>query len=253
MSDAEHEPPHRPAHDATPEKVVSSAGFSFIPPIHLDSRAALRLASKFALSITPSSVQLESNQWIYIANVHRAIMKITTTETQFNTEISAIPSVAIQDRSPQETYEQKIQSIVDIFAEEFHPQVVVESHAVLRSLLTVQGDSRAFIGGRLMGMPHEKIAPIGRPLHGIGLRLYFPQYQIEGADPPQKEDWSVDVKVESWLADPRKVFIEIEARWQVPKPWSQDSSGEIAAHLQKADDFVQTRVIPFLKQDGEQQ
>jgi hypothetical protein len=63
-----------------------------------------------------------------------------------------------------------------------------------------------------LGQSEDSLDKLGRPVIGGGLRLVMPP--IEGlADPSQ-----IQVKIESYLKDSKKIFVEVEFRWPEAKP-----------------------------------
>ena len=65
--------------------------------------------------------------------------------------------------------------------------------------------------GRL-GQPLQALAPFARPVRGGGLRLVLEPLPGE-ADPLQ-----IELRIESYLRDPSKLYLEIQMNWLRPQP-----------------------------------
>ena len=90
--------------------------------------------------------------------------------------------------------------------------------------------------------------PMKRPHHGIGLRLFFPPYEEkdESNNTVSETDWGVDIKVESWVADPAKLYLEADARWPSPEPWGSESVAASIDRLRTVLAFVKGQLLEFL-------
>ncbi len=64
---------------------------------------------------------------------------------------------------------------------------------------------------------------------------------------PEGQDWEADVRIESWLQDPAMLWIEMQGTWHEPMQWSDQVTEEIVDHLRIASEFVDNKLIPFLK------
>ena len=74
---------------------------------------------------------------------------------------------------------------------------------------------RVFLGGNVMLMDPKRFSPLGRShLEILGLRLFFPE--------TENEDWSVNVRIESFGPDPKKVFLQAEAAWHEGETWGTE-------------------------------
>ena len=63
-------------------------------------------------------------------------------------------------------------------------------------------------GSRVNG---DEMKVFGRPVLGGGIKLVFPS--VSGPEEPV-----IEVKVETFLADPRKLFVEVAGVWDSPTP-----------------------------------
>jgi hypothetical protein len=112
-------------------------------------------------------------------------------------------------------------------------------------VVEVSGDARAFLGGSIMLMHPRKLTPMARPLHVLGVRLYFPPFEDED---DRQTDWGVDVKIESWIEDSEKLYVEADADWHETITWGDGTAEALASHISTVTDFIKDRVIKFLHQ-----
>jgi hypothetical protein len=91
--------------------------------------------------------------------------------------------------------------------------------------------------GRLK-QPPDSLARLGRPVLGGGLRFVMPPVSDE-PDPHQ-----IEVKIESFLRDSKKVFVETQFTWTVPAfpsaPWDAQK------RLEQVDRYVEDQVETFI-------
>jgi hypothetical protein len=85
----------------------------------------------------------------------------------------------------------------------------------------------------------ELLHKLGRPVHGGGLRFVMPPQQ----DDP--ESAQIELKIESFLQDTKKIFIEIQSIWRQPKPLGSDFTP--ADRLNRANEYVEKQVHAFME------
>jgi len=88
-----------------------------------------------------------------------------------------------------------------------------------------------------LGQQPNSLAVFERPIRGGGLRFVLDPVQSD-ADPSQ-----IEVKVESYLNDTNKIFVEIQTRWQNSQP---SSSFDINGRIQEANSFLTNKVHKFI-------
>lgn len=117
---------------------------------------------------------------------------------------------------------------------------IIRSDAALRDLFATS-EEHAFqeLWERRLGQTADKLAVLGKPVLGGGLRFVMPE---------QPEDAVVvEVKIESYLRDSTKIFIDTQMVW--PHPSAPGQSFELRDKLAQINDFVEDRVIPFMTGD----
>jgi len=145
--------------------------------------------------------------------------------------------------SPIEVFLDNLRMTLETAAEVFNLRIMLGSRAIIRMTADVNGqDARVFLGHRCLGLA-QRLTPLGRPIHAVGLKMLLPPVPMKDQPP-----WQAEVKVESLVEDVRQLFIEVDAQWGVPIAWNID---EIIRRAQVARDFTQTQVVAFLTQWAE--
>jgi hypothetical protein len=86
----------------------------------------------------------------------------------------------------------------------------------------------------------ESLSLLGRPVLGGGLRFVMPPVQGE-PDPVV-----IEVKIESFLQDSKKIFVETQMNW--PQPTPPTVSFDPNQRLTQLRDYVQNSVVPFIQE-----
>jgi hypothetical protein len=89
-----------------------------------------------------------------------------------------------------------------------------------------------------LGQSEKSLDKLGRPVLGGGLRLIMPS--IEGEQDPTQ----VQVRIESYLRDSKKVFVETEFKWPEAKP--PDFPFDPVKLLSTVDEFIENQVFAFI-------
>jgi len=140
---------------------------------------------------------------------------------------------------PLELFYDNLKLALDCVVAVFTPRVILGSGCIVR--LTAQadgGDARVFLGQRCLHLD-DRLGPLGRPVHAVGLKMLLPP--LPGKDKP---NWQAEVKVESLVEDVSQVYIEVDARWANPVQWEQAA---ILERIRLTHEFTTTKVIDFLR------
>ena len=118
--------------------------------------------------------------------------------------------------------------------------IFVEQRYIIRCNANPFGidDSRKFIAEKVCSIKIEDLNPFARPVHGIGLRFFFPPT-------PEKAN-EFDVKIESLLKDPRCLYLECMGRYF--QPVQQNNLDLIRINLLNTKQFVYDNMSNFLTQ-----
>lgn len=116
---------------------------------------------------------------------------------------------------------------------------IISCDATLRDLYEASGE-HAFqeLWETRLGQPRESLGVLGRPVLGGGLRFVMPPR----ADDP--EPVQIEVKIESFLRDTKKIYVETQFTWPAPRlpgtPFDPES------RLKQVDAYVENEVVSFI-------
>ncbi|MBI5879342.1 MAG: hypothetical protein HZB53_16970 [Chloroflexi bacterium] len=84
----------------------------------------------------------------------------------------------------------------------------------------------------------ESLKLLGRPLWGGGLRFVLPPL------PDEPEPCSIEVKIESFLENPKKMFVETVFKWLNPQ--EPGSAFDADRLISTVDSYIDNHVLPFI-------
>lgn len=237
-------PTHRPPDDAKFEWLGFHLGVHFHPQIKLTAKDAHEFSASLSDYLEIDQVNLESDTWTLRSNRYSCQVVVTQSQLELHCEIP---------EEQQERYDVYYRRVLGCFEGPFQPQILLASKAMVHGLMDIEGDSRTFLAQHVLRLSPSRLDTIDRPIHALGIRLFFPSYAEEG-DTVEGEgnehnracDWDVDVRVESWISDPRKLWVEADATWDKPRQWDEDALEEVYGRLQTVSDFVKTTLRGFL-------
>jgi hypothetical protein len=82
-----------------------------------------------------------------------------------------------------------------------------------------------------------------RPVAGGGLRLLIPPHAV-GAEEPR----SIEIRIESFLLEQRKLLVDTLFVWPKPRPINAGQAIEPESYLQPVEQFASNEVWTFLTQ-----
>ncbi len=119
---------------------------------------------------------------------------------------------------------------------------IVSRDCTIRRLYESEGDHAfEFLWERRLRQPAEQLKVFGRLVLGGGLRFVMPPEGTED-DPVQTE-----VKVESYLRDSKKIFVEVQFAW--PQPGDPSNLMEPGTMLTAVESFADEQVVAFILGD----
>ncbi len=252
MSDEEHEPTDEPADEPTnlpqTDARINLRGYHLMLRFHPEIKLGVKRGHKFANSLADyvpfEKNEYESHKWVFTeALAGEPSSKFVVTITP--------DSITLDVRSPsqkQEWVEGRIEVALKKFVEEFKPSLVLFSRVIIRALYPVDGDARTCLATHVMRMHPQKTNPFGRPIHVVGVRFFFPPFRHRGPDGQEMtEEWTVDVKAESYMEDPSQLFLEARAEWFEAGAWNDEFTVKVLGHLSTAKEYLENNVVGFLK------
>jgi hypothetical protein len=120
------------------------------------------------------------------------------------------------------------------------PVFIHQTH-ILRKTLPLSGsrDARSFLLSEILHIPQERMVNWKRPFAAVGLRFMFP--------PQHANELSThDLKIESFLQDPGKVFLENTSNFLIPLPAGQWDL--LKANLAEANRFLDEYASHLLRE-----
>lgn len=141
--------------------------------------------------------------------------------------------------SPIEHFIKKTDACISAFKAVWpSPFQILKRDTCIRQLYECRGADHAFrfLWEERLHQTGAAIAGFKKKIGGGGLRLVFPP---ESPDQPM-----VEVKVESLLANPKRLFIESQFTWQQPLPAGSDF--DAADILRKTYNFALREVVDFI-------
>ena len=244
MSEKGDQPTHLPVEPAEIELRGYHLALAFHPPIRLERKKGLELALALSDYIDPSNVQLEGHQWRLsqpISGTPKSSLNIVIEQKRIQVE-------AVFPGHAKEWLEERFSAVLQEFRKTSKPELVLASGAMIRAVLQIDGDAREFLARHVMSLDPSRTDSFGRPIHLVGLRFFFPPFALQkGKDERAITDWQVDVKAESLIEDPSKLFLEADGRWQDTMPWNGENERKVIDRIKVVSDYLQENVVAFLR------
>lgn len=196
------------------QQAIISSGLDFVRMEHPENRIILTREVPSSLQISVSTLEPQSGQVLIVAPNPKAPMEVFIQEAE--AALSAFEAVwPAQNRQ------------------------IIKSDATIRQLHETTSE-HAFqeLWERRLGQPSQALAAFGRPIRGGGLRFVMDPL------PDEQEPVLVEVKIESYLRDTTKMFVETQFGWL--KPTEPGASFTVRERLTRMDEFIADRVQTFL-------
>lgn len=166
----------------------------------------------------------------------RACRVITAASTSLDIQW-AFPNVSI------EVVKKEADAIFEAAKKILNIQIIAKLLSRVQCAAAAYGvDARVFLGETVLGGLAEKLVPFRRPAHCVGLRLFFPAV----GNPPQTEQYPMEVKIESLMEDTSQLFIEV-LRTAV-KPEQVTDRTRLGDHLEATKSFLVDHALGFLEE-----
>ncbi|MGH7564889.1 MAG: hypothetical protein ACREK5_10785 [Gemmatimonadota bacterium] len=136
-------------------------------------------------------------------------------------------------------FKEEAEAICDVFETAWpEKRQVVSKDSALRILYDA-GPHHAFeyIWEHRLHQSKDALQVFGRPVLGGGLRFVIPP------QPTDEDPVSIEIKVESFLRNPKKIFVETQMQWPKPQAPARLNPSSL---LQEVETFAFERVVPFL-------
>ena len=147
----------------------------------------------------------------------------------------------VQKRSL-EGFGREARDVANIFVDLWPQRQIISCDATIRDLYDSSGE-HAFkeIWELRLKQPPNSLVPLGRSVLGGGLRFVMPPTSDDPKDP------LIELKVESFLQDTKKLFLEAQVTWG--KPQLPGTALDPENRLLFVDNFLQTEAIKFVMEE----
>src|SRR5262249_31553383 len=238
------EPTHRPKEGGRFDPLGYHMRVSFHPQLRLDPKRGWDFGKTLADFIEPNKSELKEEDWTFSqpqGSSPNSFLSVTVRPS--NLQMDA--QLPIQGK---EWYETRYGLLLKKFAEFFKPELILESGSMIHGTIPIDGDARAFLAGHVMSMDPSRADQFGRPIHLVGLRFFFPPFRRKGQKGKGAvTDWQVNVKAESLLEDPSKLYLEADADWPSPEQWSDGATAKLIEQLGIVSTYLERNVVAFLQ------
>jgi hypothetical protein len=119
----------------------------------------------------------------------------------------------------------------------------LQCSARIHHLYSCQDHAFKYIWEQRLGQRPEDFRHLGkRPVLGGGLRLFMPPIKEE------KEPVQIEVKIESFLREPQKMFVETVFAWLKPRLLTEDTNFDTGLRLKTVEKYASEEVCNFIAQ-----
>jgi hypothetical protein len=252
MAESAQEPTNLPAREADLELRGSYLGVKFHPAIALAPKRGLEFSTLLSERVDVTKVDVGSGTWVFSHPLPE------TPKGQFQIAVTAqriqISATFPATTTPPEWIETRQMEVLRRFESFFRPTLILSSAAMIRATLKIDGDARVFLANHVMHLDQSRLRLFNRPAHLVGMRLSFPPYKLKTDDAEKSEDWLLDVKAESLVEDPTKLYLEADGRWQARDgmKWDEQAATKVTERLVTVSDYVRKNVVGFVRgREGE--
>lgn len=140
-----------------------------------------------------------------------------------------------------EVFIQETEAVLEAFKKVWSSQgrQIIKCDATIRELYeTTREHAFQELWEQHLGQSSQTLATFGRPIRGGGLRFVMEPLSSE-TEPTQ-----IEVKIESFLRDTTKIFVESQFNWPLPTP--QDTPFDARRRLTQMNTYMEEQVNNFL-------
>jgi hypothetical protein len=126
---------------------------------------------------------------------------------------------------------------------------ILNTGGCIRHLYSTKTHAFQYLWEQRLGQAPQDFALLGnRPVAGGGLRLVIPPHQKDNAEPT-----SIELRIESFMRETQKLFVETVFNWPRPRIVIEQQSFQTPARLAEIESFAANDVWDFIakQQSGE--
>ncbi|MCL4488820.1 MAG: hypothetical protein M1570_11915 [Chloroflexi bacterium] len=224
----------------TRQTIHFGINFVFSPIPSMDRQSNLR----FQQALLAAGLDFSQNQ------IHeRELMVLREGSPRLEAKVALLPSaplaqlliVSPDSRTDLNLFVKDVQAVLDAFNATWQApnRQLVSSDVTLRDLYEATGE-HAFkeLWETRLGQAPDSLSRLGHPVIGGGLRFVMP------AQANEPNSAQVEVKIESFLQNPKKIFVETQFTWATPS--SPGAPFEAERRLKEVDRYVEDQVEAFI-------
>ncbi|MBS1252137.1 MAG: hypothetical protein MAG451_01173 [Anaerolineales bacterium] len=209
----------------------------------MDARSRLQFQQSLIESgIDYGKVEFKEKEMVVVREAPtRLEIKVAATNTP---NVGQLLILAPHPKRALISFEQEAEAIVQAFNATWPAdnRRIVSTDVTLRELYeTTERHAFQEIWEKLLGQPIDRLSAFGRSVSGGGLRFVMPPQQGQG------EPVQVEVKIESYLRNARKIYVETQLKW--PQPLAPGAPLNPRERLEQANEYLQNNVLAFLAGD----
>ncbi len=221
-------------------RVIVFAGINFITvPAPVISHATVLAFQQAIVTNGLEFVKVE-NPKNSIVITRDAPSPLQITVNVLEPQVGQVLIVAPQPKGTQEIFIQEAEAVIRAFESVWPAQnrQIIKADATIRELYqTTSQHAFQELWEERLGQTPKALGAFGRPIRGGGLRFVL--------DPVQEEmPCQIEIKLESFLRDTTKVFVEIQFNW--PVITQPGSPFGVREHLLQVTDFIEHQLNAYL-------
>jgi hypothetical protein len=259
MSEEQEPKPGEPARlpdDAKIETRGYAMNVVFHPEIRLDTKRGPDFAKVLSEIFVPTSIEFKSDSWQFMLPQGAMPDGFVSVVVQTN----ALQFIVSNPEYTRDWYETRFGLLLTRFQAFFKPLMILQSSTMMHGLLPIEGDARTFLAIQVGQMDPDRMKPFGRPIQLLGLRFFMPPFMVKSVEhgkgkskktTEQVTEWQVNVRIESLLEDPKKLFLQAEADWVKPAKWDDAAEKRILSQLDTVSDYMSKNIVGFLRHHPE--
>ncbi|MHC4478184.1 MAG: hypothetical protein ACYTEL_21300 [Planctomycetota bacterium] len=149
-----------------------------------------------------------------------------------------------------ELFSKEAEAVYDAYRQTWLGQQcqILQCSARIQHLYSCQDHAFKYLWEQRLGQRPDDFRHLGkRPVLGGGLRLFMPPMKED------KEPVQIEVKIESFLRGPKKMFVETVFVWPKPRLLTDETSFDTGVCLRTVEKYATEEVCRFIEQGGPEQ
>ena len=222
-------------------RYVTHLGINFITiPVPVISHQTNLLFQQAVISHGLEFIRTE-NPKNQIVLTRESPSPLQVTVSVLEPQVGQVLVVAPNPKVSLELFIQEAEAALEAFEEVWSAQgrQIIRCDATIRELHeTTSKHAFQELWEQRLGQSSQALATFGRPIRGGGLRFVMDPL------PNETEPIQIEVKIESFLRDTTKIFVESQFIWSMPTP--PGTPLDVRGRLSQMNSYIQSQVYSFL-------